>query len=137
VKPTTLNLVDSYDVLPSPDGHMISYWTDEGPRDVRHDRWVVISASDRARLLAVDRTGDATLGVMTNWAPDSRGLDYVVTRNGVSNIWRQPLSAGPPVQITHFSVEKIFSFAWSPDGRWLSLGTGVNRSDVVLMSNKP
>jgi DNA-binding winged helix-turn-helix (wHTH) protein/Tol biopolymer transport system component len=136
-KPIPLNLVDSYDVLPSPDGRMIYYSTDEGPRDVRRDQWVVISSSDRGRLFAVDRKGDATLAALTNWAPDSSGLDYVVTRNGVSNIWRQPLSAGSPVQITHFSVEKIFSFAWSPDGRWLSLGTGVNRSDVVLMSNKP
>ena len=74
---------------------------------------------------------------MPVWAPDESGLDYVVTRNGVSNIWRQPLTGGPPVQITNFSVGKIFSFAWSPDGRWLSLGSGANRSDVVLMSRQP
>jgi hypothetical protein len=42
-----------------------------------------------------------------------------------------------PVQITHFSAGKIFSFDWSRDGRWLSLGSGVNRSDVVLMSRQP
>ncbi len=110
---------------------------EERPVRIRQDRWVVISSSDRKRLFAVDATGDATIGVMTNWAPDESGLDYVVTRNGVSNIWRQPLTGGPPVQITNFSVGKIFSFAWSPDGRWLSLGSGANRSDVVLMSRQP
>ena len=74
---------------------------------------------------------------MTNWAPDESGLDYLETRDGVSNIWRQPLTGGPPVQITRFSAGKIFTFAWSPDGRWLSLGSGAYRSDVVLMSSEP
>jgi DNA-binding winged helix-turn-helix (wHTH) protein/Tol biopolymer transport system component len=134
-----LNLVDSYDVLPSPKGRMIYYSTDalEGGADRnRPDRWVVISSGDHKPLFAVDRTADTTIGMMTNWAPDESGLDYVVTRNGVSNIWRQPLSEGPPVPITDFSSGRIFSFAWSPDGRWLSLATGSNRSDVVLMSNE-
>jgi Tol biopolymer transport system component len=71
------------------------------------------------------------------WAPDESGLDYVVTRNGVSNIWRQPLTTrGQRVQITNFNMGQIFSFAWSPDGHWLSLGIGANRSDVVLMSSE-
>ena len=148
--PTPLDLTDSFDVLPSPSGRMIHYTTDaleeRSVRDrsttrsgapLRQNRWVVISSSDRKRLFAVDATGDGTIGVMTKWAPDETGLDYVVTRNGVSNIWRQPLTGGPPVQITHFSAGKIFSFAWSPDGRWLSLGSGANRSDVVLMSRQP
>ena len=55
----------------------------------------------------------------------------------MSNIWRQPLTGGPPVQITHFRTGEIFSFAWSPDGQWLSLGSGLNRSDVVVMSSQP
>ena len=77
------------------------------------------------------------MGTLPAWAPDESGLDFIVARSGVSNIWRQPLTGGPPVQITHFSTGRIFSFAWSPDGRWLSLASGVNRSDVVLMSRQP
>ena len=75
--------------------------------------------------------------MMTQWAPDESGLDYVVTQNGMSSIWRQPLSGGAPIQVTHSSVGRIFTFAWSPDGKWLSLGIGVDRSDVVLMSSEP
>jgi Tol biopolymer transport system component len=75
--------------------------------------------------------------MMTKWAPDESGIDYVVTRNGVSNLWRQPLAGGPPLQITHFSAQRIFSFAWSPDGNWLSLALGAQRSDVVVMSSVP
>jgi Tol biopolymer transport system component len=147
-KPIPLALIDSFDVLPSPSGRMIYYTTDaveERPvRDasalphsgppLRQNRWVVISSSDRKQILSVDSASDETIGMMTNWSPDESGLDYVVTRNSVSNIWRQPLTGGPPVPITRFSTGKIFSFAWSPDRRWLSLATGLSRSDVVLMS---
>jgi len=31
----------------------------------------------------------------------------------------------------------IFSIAWSRDGQWLSLASGINRSDVVLMTREP
>jgi DNA-binding winged helix-turn-helix (wHTH) protein/Tol biopolymer transport system component len=148
---TPLNLTDTFDVLPSPSGRMIHYTTDaleERPPPsrsaptrsgvpARQSRWVVIAASDRTRLLEIDSAGDANIGMMTNWAPDESGLDYVVTRNSVSNIWRQPLTGDAPVQITHFSAGRIFSFAWSPDGRWLSTASGVYRSDVVLMSTEP
>lgn len=138
---TPLDLIDSYDVLPSPSGRKIYYSThavEEGADRNRPDRWVVMSSIDRTQLSAVDIPGDVTSlpGKWVVWAPDESGLDYVVTRNGVSNIWRQPLTEGPRVPITNFNMGQIFSFAWSPDGRWLSLGTGANRSDVVLMSSE-
>jgi Tol biopolymer transport system component/DNA-binding winged helix-turn-helix (wHTH) protein len=150
--PASLDLTDTYDVLPSPSGRHIYYVTDamkelalqdrsattQSGAPVRKDRWIVVSSSDRNRVLTVDAAGDRDLsiGMMTNWAPDESGLDYVVTRNGVSNIWRQPLDGGSTVQITHFTAGRIFSFAWSPDGRWLSLGSGTSRSDVVMMSSQ-
>jgi len=37
--------------------------------------------------------------------------------NGAGNIWRQALSGGPPVQITHFDRDDLIHFAWSRDGR--------------------
>ena len=137
-KPEPLNMF-GYDVLPSPTGRMIFYQTDfveEGADRNRPDRWEVVSSSDRTRLFAVDATDDWTIGMMTKWAPDESGLDYVATRNGVSNIWRQPLTGGSPVQITRYSEGRILSFAWAPDGQWLSLARGALRSDVVLMSSE-
>ena len=139
--PTPLGVVDSYDVLPSPKGRMIYYSThavEEGTDRNRPDRWVVMSSTDQTPLFDFDRPDDlAPLPVgLPVWAPDESGLDYVVTRNGVSNIWRKPLTGGPCVRITNFNMGQIFSFAWSPDGQWLSLGVGANRSDVVLMSNE-
>ena len=138
-QPTLLVPAESFDALPSPSGRLIYYtafeW-EERPVRTRLLRWIVMSVPDGKRVFALDAPG-ATFGTRSVWSPDESSLDYVVTRKGVSNIWRQPLAGGPPVQITRFSAGKIFSFAWSPDGRWLSLASGVNRSDVVVISRGP
>ena len=136
-EPTPLVPAESFDAMPSPSGRLIYYsafeW-EERPVRTRLLRWIVMSATDGKRLFALDAPDAVTFGVRPAWSPDESSLDYVVTRKGVSNIWRQPLAGGPPVPITRFSAGKIFSFAWSPDGRWLSLASGANRSDVVLMT---
>jgi TolB protein len=70
-----------------------------------------------------------------HWVPDGKALDYILTRGGASNIWRQPLAGGPPMQITNFKSDRIFFFAWSRDGKQLALARGTISSDVVLISN--
>jgi len=69
------------------------------------------------------------------WSPDGRALDYVMTANGVGNIWRQPLAGGAPIQLTHFNSEQISSFDWSPDGKQLLLSRGYTYRNVFLISN--
>ena len=69
------------------------------------------------------------------WAPRGDAIDYILTRNGVSNIWQQSLSGGPPKQVTHFDSGEIFDFEWSRDGGQLALTRGSESSDVILMSN--
>jgi Tol biopolymer transport system component/DNA-binding winged helix-turn-helix (wHTH) protein len=69
------------------------------------------------------------------WAPRGEAIEYVLTQDGVSNIWQQPLTGGPPKQVTHFDSGEIFDFEWSRDGRQLALTRGSESSDVILMSN--
>jgi len=76
----------------------------------------------------------AGLSGQPRWAPAGEAVDYVLNRNGVSNIWRWRLSGGPPKQITNFESGQIFNFAWSYDGRQLALTRGSESSDVVLIS---
>jgi len=68
------------------------------------------------------------------WAPSGKALDYLLTRNGATNIWEQPLTGGAPRQITTFPSGRIFSFAWSRDGKLL-LTKGTQTSDVILISS--
>ena len=64
---------------------------------------------------------------------DGRALTYVETRDGVSNIWGQPIEGGPPKQLTDFKSDLIFSFDWSRDGT-LACARGTQNADVVLIS---
>ena len=69
------------------------------------------------------------------WTPDGRAINYIALNNLVSNIWRQPIDGGPPVQITKFETGRIFNFAYSRDGTQLALSRGTRNSDVVLIKN--
>jgi Tol biopolymer transport system component len=70
-----------------------------------------------------------------HWAPDGKAVEYVLTREGVSNIWQQKLTGGPPRQITNFKSGLIFAFDWSRDGKQLALARGSESSNVILISN--
>ncbi|HUJ33534.1 MAG TPA: protein kinase [Candidatus Acidoferrum sp.] len=70
-----------------------------------------------------------------HWAPDQKGIEYLLTRNGATNVWEQPLSGGAPHPVTTFTSGHIFDFAWSRDGKQLLLAKGEQTSDVVLISN--
>ncbi len=70
-----------------------------------------------------------------HWAPDGKAVEYVLTREGVSNIWQQKPAGGPPKQITNFKSGLIFAFDWSRDGKQLALARGSESSNVILISN--
>ncbi|MEO7659272.1 MAG: hypothetical protein ABIV48_06625, partial [Pyrinomonadaceae bacterium] len=82
---------------------------------------------------------DMTAGFIPNtdlrWAADDNAITYKASFGPSWNLWNLPLNGEPPRQITHFENEKIFSFAWSPDGR-LALSKGRDSSDVVLIKQQ-
>jgi DNA-binding winged helix-turn-helix (wHTH) protein/Tol biopolymer transport system component len=92
----------------------------------------VIPASGGPAIHTFDVPGGTT---RVHWAPGDTRLQYIVTQDGVSNIWEQPLAGGNPKQLTQFTSGKIFGFEWSSDRRMLLLTRGDVTSDVVLLSN--
>jgi Tol biopolymer transport system component/DNA-binding winged helix-turn-helix (wHTH) protein len=68
------------------------------------------------------------------WTPDGRALTFIDKRDGVSNIWLQPLDGSPAKQLTNFTSETIFRFAWSPDGKMFVAERGTEIGDIVLIS---
>jgi eukaryotic-like serine/threonine-protein kinase len=72
---------------------------------------------------------------LVRWTPDGRALAYITNRDGISNIWIQPLDGSPPKQLTDFKSDDIFWFDWSPDGRQLGVSRGAVTSDVVLIKD--
>jgi len=73
------------------------------------------------------------------WTPDGHAIIYNLTQggllSGVTNLWKQQLSGGPPRQLTNFKSETFFSFDWSSDGKSLVCGRGTTNSDAVLITN--
>ncbi|MFN0123815.1 MAG: TolB family protein [Blastocatellia bacterium] len=69
------------------------------------------------------------------WTADSRFLTFIVTRDGISNIWGQPVGGAPARQLTDFRSDRIFRFAWSPDGKNLACERGATINDIVMVTN--
>jgi Tol biopolymer transport system component len=72
--------------------------------------------------------------IAARWSADGKSLFLVVTQDGVSNLWRQPVEGGAPKQVTDFKSQLIFSFDWSRDGRQLVCARGSIKSDAVLIT---
>jgi hypothetical protein len=92
----------------------------------------------RAAIVPMDGQGSwkrlGDLPELLRWTPDGKGIDYVVTDSGVSNLWRLPLDGGPAVRITDFDRDLIHHFAWSMDGQTLAVARGTITADVVLVN---
>lgn len=72
---------------------------------------------------------------LIGWTPDGSAVAYIDTRGGVANLWAQPLDGGTAKQLTNFSSDLIYWFAWSRDAKQLALSRGKRNSDVVLISD--
>jgi Tol biopolymer transport system component/DNA-binding winged helix-turn-helix (wHTH) protein len=70
------------------------------------------------------------------FAPDGRTLTFLGVPSR-STIWSQPLDGTAPKKIADFAPDRIFSFDWSRDGKYLAVAHGTNTSDVVLIKNQP
>ncbi len=65
--------------------------------------------------------------------PNTNAISYLISENGGTNVWLQPLDGTPGRQITHFQSEQISNYAWSPDGKSIALIRRHDTADVVLL----
>jgi Tol biopolymer transport system component len=72
-------------------------------------------------------------GRLVRWSPKGRSLLYVVTEQGVSNLWEQSLNGSSPHQKTLFTEGRILDFAPSPDGESIAYVRGTDGGDVALI----
>ena len=69
------------------------------------------------------------------WTSDGKGLTYVRTKNGVSNLWSQPIDGSAAKQLTNFTSMYIWRHAWSPDGKYLVMARGNFSRDAVMLTD--
>jgi eukaryotic-like serine/threonine-protein kinase len=118
----------------SPDGRWIAcYYVDDKSR-MGKIGLIPIEAREIVKSFDIPAASRAALHVV-RWTADGRGLTYIVNHGGVSNLWIQPVQGGPPHQLTEFKTDQIFSFDWSPDGKWLACSRGPVQRDLVLIKD--
>jgi Tol biopolymer transport system component len=114
----------------SPDGRRVAHYA------LSEGRWVI-------RVIPID--GGSAIGTFSlpanspsrtlRWMPDGRAFAYIVTVDGVSNVWKQALEGGSPEPVTDFSSDRMVDFAWSRDGRLLAVMRAVETSDAVRITD--
>ena len=117
----------------SPDGKLLAYLYEQyRGTDTPGWKFAVASVNGGPTMKVFEAPG----GIQgPRWSPDGNGLQYLLTHNGTTNIWEQPLAGGPPRQLTTFTSGQIFDFNWSPDRTRLLLIRGNKSSDVILLNN--
>jgi serine/threonine protein kinase/Tol biopolymer transport system component len=130
--PVQLTDYSSSQPVISPDGKQIACrYLDEQSKPYRYLAGIIPFEGGQP----TKRFDIVTRPLKLRWASDGRALTYILTRDGVSNIWSQPVDGSKPVQLTDFKSDQIYFFDWSRDGHQLSLSRGSATSDVVLISD--
>ena len=117
----------------SPDGRYLVYpYTQFGRVPSEGWKLAVIPANGGTAVKQFPVPSEAG-GVKVRWSSNGKGLQYVVTENGVSNIWEQPLSGGKSKPLTRFTSGQIFYFTWTLDRTRMLMARGSENRDAVLL----
>lgn len=115
----------------SPDNKLLAYsYEEHGPQPARRFAVMSVEGGPPVKVLPAP-SGEFGL----NWSPDAKRLLYLETRDGVTNLWAQPLDGGETKQLTAFTSGLICDFNWSSNYKQLLLARGQVRSDVILLSS--
>jgi len=110
----------------SPDGKSLALIYREAPAAI--NKFAIMNLDGSATRLICDLP--AHFGQF-RWLPEGTALAYAAKREGVGNIWLQPVGGGAPRQLTHWRPDPILAFDWSRDGKWLAYASASLTSDVV------
>jgi Tol biopolymer transport system component len=116
----------------SPDGKRIAlYHWDEHPESPI--RLAIISSATGEPVKSFEFPG-VIASQYLRWSPDGQAVTYVVTENGISNIWSQPLDGRAARPVTEFGADVITYFDWSPSDGRLAFSRRIRTEDVVLIN---
>ncbi|MCM3873638.1 MAG: DPP IV N-terminal domain-containing protein [Pyrinomonadaceae bacterium] len=73
---------------------------------------------------------------LVQWSANSASFDYSAGTFNSSSLLRQPLAGGESQKLLDFP-DRVFSFAWAPDGKSLVVARGKQQGDALLITNLP
>jgi serine/threonine protein kinase len=101
-----------------------------------------VRESDHRRMLRIVSVEDHTTQYYDldqralpnlQFLPDGKGAVFPVREKNVDNLWTQAFGSTASRQLTHFTSERIASYAFSPDGKKLAIQRGHSEADAVLL----
>jgi len=125
--PTQINERLAVKPIVSPDGKWVAFQT-SGDQPMSGPKLGIVPFDGGQPLKLLD-----IKFIQYRWSADGKAILYIDSKEGVSNIWSQPIDGGPPKQLTKFTADQIFSFDWSQDGKTMACSRGIVRTDVVLI----
>jgi Tol biopolymer transport system component len=73
---------------------------------------------------------------LARWIPGQVAVAFVDIRTGVQNLWmKQPAAGAREKQLTHFTSGEFSDFRYSPDGKFIAMARGSNKSDAVRFTD--
>ena len=127
-EPTRLS--DSYALFPSisPDGKMIACLGRNDSKAVLR----ILSFEGGRPLKTFDLAAPTFSSNRIQWTRDGKAVIYGTEHDGVTSLFRQPLSGGEPAVVMKFDDE-VADFSYSHDGQSLGVARGGWQHDIVLI----
>ncbi len=115
----------------SPDNKRLVYGAYASDVSRETDIWMLDLEYDSVARITSD-PGDE---IFPAWAPDGRSIAYVSDRDHVTTIWRRDLESGTQEVLRKVNDYKIYTYQWSPDGRFVIFHEPVPNSGKFLLSS--
>ena len=114
----------------SPDGNFIAFWTKQS--DSQPWQVGIYRTSDGEQVRSLDIPQSNSI----KWTRDGKGISFIKSVDGASNIWTQPIAEGQPFQETKYNSDGIGNFDWSKDGRLVCSRMGKMREAILITNFK-
>lgn len=119
----------------SPDGRLVAFIPPRDPSRPSQGKRIAVAPYGGGEPIKVFDLPTEAAPRRMQWSPDGSAITYFITRNNVSNLWRQPIDGGAAKQLTNFELSQMHYFAWSRDGKQLAMVRITGTSDVVLIKD--
>lgn len=92
----------------------------------------ILSFADGRPLKTFDLADPDFSSNRIQWTRDGKAVIYGTEHDGVTSVFKQPLSGGEPVVVMKFDDE-LADFSYSQDGQSLAVARGGWQHDIVLI----
>jgi Tol biopolymer transport system component len=89
-----------------------------------------IDGGEPVKLLEVPKTHNFTNAI--RWKPDGKSITY---RDWANGIWKQSVEGGEPHRVAGLPEEKLMTYGWSRNGKYLAFTRGKQSLDAVLITD--